>query len=83
VAQAYNPSYSGGRNKKDRGSFRTNSSIRPYLSQKKKPSQKTAGGAAQGVGPEFKPQYCKKKKKKRRRRRTRSNLSEQGRTLQV
>jgi hypothetical protein len=23
---------------------------------------------AQGVGPEFKPQYCKKKKKKRRRR---------------
>jgi hypothetical protein len=22
------------------------------------------GGVAQGVGPEFKPQYCKKKKKK-------------------
>jgi hypothetical protein len=23
---------------------------------------KKAGGVAQGVGPEFKPQYCKKKK---------------------
>jgi hypothetical protein len=29
------------------------------LSQKKKKkSQKRAGGVAQGVGPEFKPQYC-------------------------
>jgi hypothetical protein len=26
------------------------------------PSQKRAGGVAQGVGPEFKPQYHKKKK---------------------
>jgi hypothetical protein len=24
--------------------------------------KKRAGGVAQGVGPEFKPQYCKKKK---------------------
>jgi hypothetical protein len=30
----------------------------------KNSSQKWAGGVAQGVGPEFKPQYCKKKKKK-------------------
>jgi hypothetical protein len=30
------------------------------LSQKKL-TQKRAGGMAQGVGPEFKPQYCKKK----------------------
>jgi hypothetical protein len=37
-----------------------NSSKRPYL--EKKPSQKRAGGLAQGVGPEFKPQYCQKKK---------------------
>jgi hypothetical protein len=30
------------------------------LSQKKKPSpRKRAGGVAQGIGPEFKPQYCK------------------------
>jgi hypothetical protein len=29
----------------------------------KKPiTKKRAGGVAQGVGPEFKPQYCKKKK---------------------
>jgi hypothetical protein len=27
----------------------------------KKLSQKRAGGLAQGAGPEFKPQYCKKK----------------------
>jgi hypothetical protein len=32
------------------------------LSQKN-PSQKRAGGVAQDVGPEFKPQYHKKKKK--------------------
>jgi hypothetical protein len=32
------------------------------LSRKKK-SQKTAGGVAQGIGPEFKHQYYKKKKK--------------------
>jgi hypothetical protein len=29
----------------------------------KNPSQNRAGGVAQGEGPEFKPQYCKKKKK--------------------
>jgi hypothetical protein len=30
------------------------------LSQKKKKkSQKRAGGVPQGVGPEFRPQYCK------------------------
>jgi hypothetical protein len=32
---------------------------------RKTPSQKRAGGVAQGVGPEFKPQYHKKKKKKK------------------
>jgi hypothetical protein len=34
--------------------------MRPYLVQN--PSQKRAGRVAQGVGPEFKSQYCKKKK---------------------
>jgi hypothetical protein len=29
----------------------------------KKPSPKRAGGVAQGVGPAFKPHYCKEKKK--------------------
>jgi hypothetical protein len=32
----------------------------------KNSSQKRAGGVAQGVGPEFKPQYQKKKKKKKK-----------------
>jgi hypothetical protein len=32
---------------------------------RKNPSQKRAGGIAQGVGPEFKPQYCKNTKKER------------------
>jgi hypothetical protein len=38
--------------------------VRPYL--EKKPSQKRAGGMAQGVGPEFKPKHHKKKKKKKK-----------------
>jgi hypothetical protein len=36
-----------------------NSSIRPYL--KKTHHKNRAGGAAQGEGPEFKPQYRKNK----------------------
>jgi hypothetical protein len=39
--------------------------VRPYLEN---PSQKRAGGVAQGVGPEFKSQYYKKKKKERKKR---------------
>jgi hypothetical protein len=39
--------------------------VRPYL-KKKNPSQKRVGGVAQGVGPEFKPQHCKKIKKKKK-----------------
>jgi hypothetical protein len=31
--------------------------MRPYL--EKPHHKKRAGGVAQGVGPEFKPQYCK------------------------
>jgi hypothetical protein len=31
----------------------------------KKPSQKRAGGVAQGVGPEFKHHFSQKKKKKK------------------
>jgi hypothetical protein len=34
----------------------------------KEPIIKKAGGVAQGVGPEFKPQYLKKTKKKRKER---------------
>jgi hypothetical protein len=44
-----------------------NSSRDPYLKKKKKKkiTKKEAGGMFQGVGPEFKPQYCKKKKKRK------------------
>jgi hypothetical protein len=40
-------------------------SSNPVTTKKKKknPSQKWVGGVAQGVGPEFTPQYHKKKKK--------------------
>jgi hypothetical protein len=40
--------------------------MRPYL--EKPHHKKWAGGVAKGVGPEFKPQYCKKKKKELRER---------------
>jgi hypothetical protein len=63
VAHSHNPSYSGGRDQEDRGSkpALANSSTRLHL---KKPFTKNrAGGVAQGEGPEFKSQYCKKKKK--------------------
>jgi hypothetical protein len=41
---------------------------------KKKPLTKRAGGVAQGVGPEFKPQYHKKKKKKKKRKKKEPSL---------
>jgi hypothetical protein len=61
VAHAYNPSYSGGREREDCSSKPAwaNSSRDPIL---KKPITKI-GLVAQGEGPEFKPQYWKKKKK--------------------
>jgi hypothetical protein len=34
------------------------------LKNPSKKKKKRAGGVAQGIGPEFKPQYLKKKKKK-------------------
>jgi hypothetical protein len=57
VAHACNPSHSGG------SQFEASLDkqfMRPYL--KDKPSHKRAGGVAQDIGPEFKPQYHKKKK---------------------
>jgi hypothetical protein len=57
VAHACNPSYSGVRDQEDHNLKPTSDKQfrRPYL--KKKKSQKRAGGVAQGVGPEFKPQH--------------------------
>jgi hypothetical protein len=62
IAHACNPSYSGGRDQEEHGSKQAweNSSKDPIS---KNTSQNGAGGVAQDVGTEFKPQYCKKKKK--------------------
>jgi hypothetical protein len=38
--------------------------VHETLSRKKSISKK-AGGVAQSIGPEFKPQYCKKKERKK------------------
>jgi hypothetical protein len=63
MAHAYNPRYSGSRDQEDWDlkSAEANSSQDPIS---KNPSQKRSGGMAQGVGPEFKPQYRKKKRKR-------------------
>jgi hypothetical protein len=51
VAHTCNPSYSENRDEDDHHlkPFQENSSTRPYP-KKKNPSQKSAGGVAQGVG---------------------------------
>jgi hypothetical protein len=54
VAQTCNPNYSGGRYQEDCGS-------KP--AQAKALHKKRAGEEAQGVGPEFKPQYHTKKRR--------------------
>jgi hypothetical protein len=66
VVHACNPSYSEGRDQEDRGlkPALANSSARPYLKSTPRPLHTFyLGGVVQGVGPDFKPQYCKKKKK--------------------
>jgi hypothetical protein len=62
VAHAYNPSYSGSRDQEDCDLKPAWQIVLETLSQKN-PPQKRTGGVGQGVGPEFKPQYCQKKKK--------------------
>jgi hypothetical protein len=58
VAHTCNPSYSRGRDQEDH-------SLKPVWANSsqdtisKNTITKRAGGVAQGVGPEFKPQYCK------------------------
>jgi hypothetical protein len=63
VAHACNPSYSEGRNQEDHSSkpAQANNYQDPIS---KNPSQKRAGGVAQGEGLEFKCQYQKKNKQK-------------------
>jgi hypothetical protein len=62
VAHACNPSYLGDRDKEDGGLKPVQASY-SWDPISKNPSQKGAGGVAQGEGSEFKPQYHKKKKK--------------------
>jgi hypothetical protein len=64
VTHAYNPSYTGGKDQGDLGSkpaWQPGQLVCETLSRKNTP-QKRAGGVAEDVGPEFKPQYWKKKK---------------------
>jgi hypothetical protein len=65
VAHACNPSYSGGREQEDLGSKPALASSSGDHILEKTHNKKRAGGVAQGVGPEFKPQHSQKKKKKR------------------
>jgi hypothetical protein len=61
VAHTCNPSYSGGRDQEDHGSKPAQAKSSQDLLKKKTFTKKRVCGVAQGVGPEFKPQYCKKK----------------------
>jgi hypothetical protein len=63
MADTCNPSYSRGRDQEDHGLKLAwaNSSWDPILKKKKNP--KRASGVVQGVGPEFKLQYCQNKTK--------------------
>jgi hypothetical protein len=74
VAHAYNPSYSGGRDQEDHclkpapGKQFWRTCLKKQNKTKKNPQQiiiKKAGGVAQGVGPELKPQYRKYKTNKK------------------
>jgi hypothetical protein len=66
VAQAYNPNYSGGRDQEDEDrSLKPQPRQRVHRTLSRKNPQKKAGRIIQGVGPEFRPQYCKKKRKKK------------------
>jgi hypothetical protein len=61
VAHACNPSHSGGRDQEDPASKASSGQIVPETLFRKKPSQNRVSLVAQGVGPEFKPQYHKNK----------------------
>jgi hypothetical protein len=68
VAHICNPSYSGGRDKKNRSSkpAQTNSSLDPI--SKNPVTKNWADEVPQGEGPEFKPQYHKKERRGENRR---------------
>jgi hypothetical protein len=65
MAHTCNSSYSGGRDQED-------PSLKPALANtlrdliSKKPITKKASGVAEGVGPEFKPQYQRERARERK-----------------
>jgi hypothetical protein len=59
VAHTGNPSYLGNGSPFETGPGK----VYEIHLEKKIITRKRGGGLAQGIGPEFKPQYCKKKKK--------------------
>jgi hypothetical protein len=61
VAHACHPSYSGGRDQEDHSWKPARGNTSRDLILKKKNHKKRAGGVAQGVDPEVKPQYHKNK----------------------
>jgi hypothetical protein len=60
VAYACNSSDSEGRDQEDGSWSLPRQIVHETLSQKNPSQEKRAGGVAQGVGPDFKPQYWKK-----------------------
>jgi hypothetical protein len=65
VAHTCDPSYCGGRDQEGHGSKPAQANtLRGPIS--KIPNTKRAGGVAQSVGPEFKPQYHIKKKERKK-----------------
>jgi hypothetical protein len=60
VTHACNPSHSGGRDQEDSGLKPAQANSLQDLENNLHKNR--AGGVAEGVGPGFKPQYCKKKK---------------------
>jgi hypothetical protein len=67
VTHIDNPSYSGGRDQQDHGlkPAQANSLQDPISKTPITHAKKKAGGMAQGVDPEFKPQYHKRKENSR------------------
>jgi hypothetical protein len=62
LVHTYNPSYSGGRDQEDHGLKPSQANSLGDTILKKTHHKKGLAGVAQGISPEFKPQYHKKKK---------------------
>jgi cell division septation protein DedD len=68
VAHACNPSYQETEIRRIKIQSQPRQIVCKTPISKKPFTKKRAGGVAQGIGPEFKPQYCKNKKNKKKER---------------